>query len=89
MRAKGPLSRDQLRRSFELYLEAARTEGIVYTATGLDDHVTAAIDAVAGGFPNPAPELIAAAERAFEGQLDGSNAERDRQELLDRLLGNF
>jgi hypothetical protein len=77
------LSPAQLRASFEHALKYAHTEGIVYQDTGLDLTVTEAIDEVAGAAPDPPAELIAAAEQAFAGQLDGSNAARAEQELRD------
>ncbi|MBV7707886.1 hypothetical protein [Nocardia nova] len=55
----------------------------MYPDNGLDKVVDDAIGEVAMGCPDPAPELIAAAERAFAGMLDGSNAARAQQELSD------
>lgn len=80
---RGRLTSEQLRGEFELALRIARTTGVVYPDSGLDHFVTGAIDEVAMGCPDPAPELIVAAERAFAGMLDGSNAAWAQQELSD------
>lgn len=80
---RGRLTPEQLRGKFELALRIARTTGVVYPDNGLDKVVDDAIGEVAMGCPDPAPELIAAAERAFAGMLDGSNAARAQQELSD------
>ncbi|NKY46171.1 hypothetical protein [Nocardia cerradoensis] len=83
VRMRGRLTPEQLRGEFKLALRIARTTGVVYPDNGLDKVVEDAIGEVAMGCPDPAPELIAAAEHAFAGMLDGSNAARARQDLLD------
>jgi hypothetical protein len=80
------LTPEKLRGNFEIMLEFARTEGILYTETGLDAEVTAALADVAGECPDPLPELIVAAQRAFAGQLDGSNAARAQEKLLEIFI---
>lgn len=64
---------DRVRSDFALALAAAG-DGIVYTDLPLDPMVMVALDAVAAQAPEPPRAAIDAAERAFAGQLDGSNA---------------
>ncbi|MFF2077928.1 hypothetical protein ACFVXG_24620 [Kitasatospora sp. NPDC058162] len=79
----------RLRRVFEAVLAEALAGHGVATCLGLDDPTEEALWAVydaATGYrtgPGTVEELVAAARRAFEGQLDGGNAARWR-ELLAR-----
>ncbi|WP_198347479.1 hypothetical protein [Nocardia terrae] len=74
-------SDDELRANFEEVLGHVLEGRGVHTATGLDDDTEDALWAIAEAYPNAAPELIAVARRALEGQLDGSNAERWREQM--------
>ncbi|APE38006.1 hypothetical protein BOX37_03945 [Nocardia mangyaensis] len=50
------------------------------SATGLDLMTSTALRAVTRAHPHATEDLIAAAEAAFAGQLDGSNAAAERAE---------
>ncbi|MFI6056164.1 hypothetical protein ACIBCO_39635 [Streptomyces violascens] len=77
-------SRQQLREGFHHHLQNALT-GQVRTHTGLDEDTDNALWAIASAAPADREELVAAAYRAFAGQLDGSNATR-RQEAHQRRI---
>ncbi|MEE1786716.1 hypothetical protein PUR71_28000 [Streptomyces sp. SP17BM10] len=77
-------SQKQFRESFHYHLQAALT-GEVRTHTGLDEDTDDALWAIASTAPADREDLVAAAYRAFAGQLDGSNATR-RQEAYQRRI---
>ncbi|MGW4117286.1 hypothetical protein [Nocardia sp. NPDC004711] len=84
MRGSRP-SEEQLRHSFESALAAARQGLGVRSATGLDAPTKEALWAIARSHPDIPDAMIAAAERSFVGQLDGSNADRWRAEMSRRI----
>ncbi|GAA1956917.1 hypothetical protein [Kitasatospora viridis] len=71
----------QLRRNFHHQLESVLAGEGLRTETGLDDRTDEALWAIVGAPPERHDELVAAAYRAFAGQLDGSNAAAWRAEL--------
>ncbi|MFJ7248939.1 hypothetical protein ACIQWA_30800 [Kitasatospora sp. NPDC098652] len=81
----------QLRRTFEVGLAEALAGRGVATCLGLDDPTEEALwavyDAATGHRTGPetVEELVAAARRTFEGQLDGSNAARWREQLAKKF----
>ncbi|MFD5465995.1 hypothetical protein ACFWIQ_24650 [Kitasatospora sp. NPDC127059] len=81
----------RLRRVFAGALDDALAGRGVVTCLGLDDPTEDALWAVydtAIGYragPETVEELVAAAHRAFEGQLDGSNAARWREQLARKF----
>ncbi|MGV9663640.1 hypothetical protein ACWDUL_25870 [Nocardia niigatensis] len=84
MRGSRP-SEEQLRHNFESALAAARQGSGVRSETGLDAPTKDALWAIARAHPEIPDAMIAAAERSFAGQLDGSNAERWRAEMSRRI----
>lgn len=87
MRSGRP-SPEQLRRNFESVLADALSGEGVRTETGLDNDTETAVWAIARAYPNVPDELVAAAYRAFAGQLDGSNAARWHAELASKLMAH-
>ncbi|MFD6400814.1 hypothetical protein [Nocardia sp. NPDC060249] len=81
-------SEDELRTWFAYVLAVARDEGLSLTDIPLDFDTTSAVTAVADAYPDPSAELIVAAEAAFAGMLDGTNAQRRAEQTRARLLGN-
>ncbi|GGV11120.1 hypothetical protein GCM10010182_34160 [Actinomadura cremea] len=81
----GHPSQEELRSNFAAMLESALSEGALWTETGLDMEVEDALWAIARARPDVPADLVAAAYRAFAGQLDGSNARAHRAELERRL----
>ncbi|TDP29769.1 hypothetical protein [Nocardia ignorata] len=79
---------DELRTRFEYALAAARDQGVDLTDHPLDTDTADALSAVAEAYPNPPAELIDAAERAFQGLLDGTNGARRAASARARLLGD-
>ncbi|WP_282785944.1 hypothetical protein [Nocardia sp. CC201C] len=77
----GPPADDELRRNFEAALTSVREGGGVSSATGLDMETEGALWAIARAHPRIDDDLIAAARRAFAGQLDGSNAAARRARI--------
>ncbi|MFI1915030.1 hypothetical protein [Nocardia sp. NPDC020380] len=77
----GDPSDDELRANFDEVLSDVLAGRGVHTATGLDDDTQDALWAIAEAYPDATPELIEAARHALAGQLDGSNAERWREEM--------
>ncbi|MFB7912088.1 hypothetical protein ACFC1T_37215 [Kitasatospora sp. NPDC056076] len=83
----------RLRRVFEAVPAEALAGRGVATCLGLDDPTEGALWAVydaatrrrAGPGAGTVEELVAAADRAFEGQLDGSDAARWRERLARRF----
>ncbi|MEU4115438.1 hypothetical protein AB0F71_13190 [Kitasatospora sp. NPDC028055] len=81
----------QLRRTFEVGLAEALAGHGVATCLGLDEPTEEALwavyDAATGHRTGPGTveELVAAARRTFEGQLDGSNAARWREQLAKKF----
>ncbi|MGW4242990.1 hypothetical protein [Nocardia sp. NPDC004722] len=84
MRGSRP-SDEQLRDNFESALAAARAGNGVRSETGLDAPTKDALWAIARAYPDVPDAMVAAAERSFAGQLDGSNAERWRAEMARRI----
>ncbi len=82
-------SREELAVEFDAALIAARTEAVLLTPTRLDLDVDNALAAVAAAAPDPSPELVAAAEAAFAGMLDGSNAARVERERLAHMTTRY
>ncbi|MBF6394117.1 hypothetical protein IU443_29755 [Nocardia farcinica] len=80
-----PLTTAEKRQLFEAALREAVDRGVVYSHNGVDDDVDEALMAIASAYPHVTPDLIDAAERAFAGQLDGSNAARAEQEMRRRF----
>lgn len=83
---RGRISREQLLRNFASALAACMEGRGVRTHTGLDTTTENALWAIARARPEPPDELVAAAFRAFAGQLDGSNAVRERKEFIHKLV---
>lgn len=79
---------DELRARFAYALAVARGEGISLTDNPFDTDTAVAVTAVADAYPDPPAELITAAEAAFAGMLDGTNAQRHAEETRARLLGS-
>ncbi|MEV5504867.1 hypothetical protein [Streptomyces orinoci] len=77
-------SRQQLRDSFHRGVLNALA-GEVCTATLVDMDTDEALWAIASAEPADREELVAAAYRAFAGQLDGSNAARRAEEMQRRF----
>lgn len=67
---------DELAESFERGLRLALA-GMIRTCTPLDSATRAAIEELAGSFPDARPELIQAARDAFAGQLARTNRDDD------------
>ncbi|RDI46121.1 hypothetical protein [Nocardia mexicana] len=83
MRLKPP-TQAELRRNFEEELTSACGGGGLSSDTGLDMETEAALWDIARAYPDVPDALVAAAHRAFAGQLDGSNhaARRARTEAM-------
>ncbi|MER7674359.1 hypothetical protein ABTY61_38680 [Kitasatospora sp. NPDC096128] len=83
-----------LRRTFEALLAEALAGRGVASCLGMDldtdEALLAVYDAATGHHTGPetVEELVAAARRAFEGQLDGSNSARWGERLARKLAGN-
>ncbi|QIS01703.1 hypothetical protein F5X71_04705 [Nocardia brasiliensis] len=78
-------SEDELRQFYDEALAAVREGAGVATDSGLDVRTANALWAIAEAYPNIPDHLIAAADAAFAGQLDGSNAAA-RQAAIDRAF---
>lgn len=85
MRYGGHPSDEELRGNFDSLLRAALSGGGLHTETGLDRKTITVLREIMLAYPNASEELVAAAHRAFAGQLDGSNAAEWRAEM-DRKL---
>ncbi|MFF3216560.1 hypothetical protein ACFYYB_38815 [Streptomyces sp. NPDC002886] len=81
----GHPGQEQLRRTFESVLTAVLSGRGVRTETGLDTPTENALWAIARARPNAPDALVAAAYRAFAGQIDGSNAAARRAEMDRRI----
>ncbi|MET3984783.1 hypothetical protein [Streptomyces sp. PvR034] len=85
----GRPSEEQLRRTFDSVLTAVLSGRGVRTETGLDHTTETALWAIARARANRpealVDDLVAAARRAFAGQLDGTNAAERRAEMDRRL----
>ncbi|WP_280266723.1 hypothetical protein [Nocardia wallacei] len=79
-----PPTRAELRRNFEEELTSVCDGGGLSSDTGLDMETEAALWDIARAYPDVSDALVAAAHRAFAGQLDGSNhaASRARMEQM-------
>lgn len=90
MRSGRP-TKEQLRRNFDSVLTDVLSGRGVRTETGLDTPTENALWAIARarqnvpGAPDVPDELVAAAYRAFAGQIDGANAAEWRAEMARRL----
>jgi hypothetical protein len=84
MRLNHP-TREELIQNFDAELDSVCNGGGLRSATGLDMETEATLWAIARAYPNVSDELVAAAKEAFAGQLDGSNAGRQREDLADQL----
>lgn len=84
MRSGRP-SAEQLRRNFDAVLSEVLSGRGVRTETGLDQDTENTLWDIARAHPNASDELVAAARRAFAGQLDGTNAVARREELARKL----
>ncbi|MFF0489827.1 hypothetical protein ACFYTQ_12495 [Nocardia sp. NPDC004068] len=69
-----PPTEEELRRAFAEELRSARTGGGLSTDTGLDSTTEAALWEILRAYPDVPTALVEEAERAFAGQLDGTNA---------------
>ncbi|MBF6545153.1 hypothetical protein [Nocardia brasiliensis] len=78
-------SEDELRLFFDEALTAVRAGAGVPTDNGLDLRTANALWEIAEAYPNIPGHLISAAEAAFAGQLDGSNAAA-RQAAINRAF---
>lgn len=78
-------SRDELIVNFQAELTSVCSGGGLRSETGLDMETDEALWAIARAFPNVPDHLVAAAEEAFRGQLDGSNAVGHRENLAAQL----
>ncbi|MFI5985347.1 hypothetical protein ACIBEA_31375 [Streptomyces sp. NPDC051555] len=76
---------EQLRRNFDSVLTAVLSGRGVRTGTGLDHQTQTALWAIARARPNPSEALVAAARRAFAGQVDGTNSAESRAEMDRRI----
>jgi hypothetical protein len=76
---------DELRQSFDEALASVRGGGGVSSDNGLDLRTVDALWQIADAYPTIPDDLIAAANAAFAGQLDGSNAAA-RQAAIDRAF---
>ncbi|WP_069161909.1 hypothetical protein [Nocardia altamirensis] len=65
---------DELRSNFEELLASVTSGSGLFTESGVDTETENALLAIARAYPEVPDDLIAAARRAFAGQLDGSNA---------------
>ncbi|MDD9377256.1 hypothetical protein M8Z33_11325 [Streptomyces sp. ZAF1911] len=81
----GRPSTEQLRRNFDSVLTDVLSGRGVRTETGLDTPTENALWAIARARPNAPDALVAAAYRAFAGQLDGTNAAAWRAEMDRRI----
>ncbi|MFD5146401.1 hypothetical protein [Streptomyces sp. NPDC058401] len=81
----GRPSQEQLRRNFESVLTNVLSGRGVRTETGLDSPTENALWAIRYAFPDASDALVAAAYRAFAGQIDGSNAAAWRTEMDRRI----
>ncbi|MFD6887376.1 hypothetical protein [Streptomyces sp. NPDC059957] len=81
----GHPSQEQVRRNFEGVLTDVLSGRGVRTGTGLDTQTENALWAIARARPNAPDALVAAAYRAFAGQIDGSNAAARRAETDRRI----
>ncbi|MCP3759469.1 hypothetical protein [Streptomyces sp. TBY4] len=81
----GRPSREQLRRNFDSVLTDVLSGRGVRTETGLDTPTENALWAIARARPDAPDALVAAAYRAFAGQLDGTNAAAWRAETARRI----
>ncbi|MCX4779341.1 hypothetical protein [Streptomyces sp. NBC_01264] len=81
----GEPSQEQLRRTFESVLTNVLSGRGVRTETGLDSPTENALWAIRYAFPEAPDALVAAAYRAFAGQLDGSNAAAWQAEMDRRI----
>ena len=83
-------SPDELRGTFEHHLRQAVDCGDCrqWSCTGLDSKTWQAIEVVAGEYPNPSDESVAAARHEFERQLDGTDWREQKavREALDAGL---
>ncbi|MEU8921886.1 hypothetical protein AB0D10_13260 [Kitasatospora sp. NPDC048545] len=77
--------RERLRAVFEAVLAGALAGRGVPTCLGLDDDTDEALWAVESARPDVPPALVEAARRAFAGQLDGTNAARQRERIARRF----
>ncbi|MFC5750961.1 hypothetical protein [Actinomadura rugatobispora] len=80
MRLNRP-TQEELRENFATLLESVITGGGIRSESGLDMEVEEALWSIARAYPEVPAELVAAAYRAFAGQLDGSNAGARRAAL--------
>ncbi|MEC3913314.1 hypothetical protein [Nocardia sp. CDC160] len=76
---------EQLEQTFERVLASALEGRLVRTHTGLDRSTRDALNAIARAHPDASEDLVEQARGAFAGQLDGSNAARQREEF-DRKI---
>lgn len=81
----GRPSREQLKLNFESMLARVLEGRGLRTETGLDQETRGALKAIALAHPNASEDFVAAARRAFAGQLDGSNAARRRAQWDEKL----
>ncbi|MCM1971024.1 hypothetical protein [Streptomyces sp. G1] len=81
----GRPSTEQLRRNFDSVLTDVLSGRGVRTETGLDTPTENALWAIARARPSAPDALVAAAYRAFAGQLDGTNAAVWRAEMDRRI----
>ncbi|XVQ08068.1 hypothetical protein ACQP1W_36675 [Spirillospora sp. CA-255316] len=77
----GRPSQEELRENFAAELESVLSGGGLRSENGFDTEVDEALWTIARAYPNVPVELVAAAYRAFAGQLDGSNARAHRARL--------
>ncbi|WP_330298313.1 hypothetical protein [Streptomyces sp. NBC_00503] len=73
-------------RNFASALAACMEGRGVRTHTELDMTTENALWAIARARPEPPDELVAAAYRAFAGQLDGTNAVAEREAFVQKLI---
>ncbi|WP_410874336.1 hypothetical protein [Nocardia sp. A7] len=71
---------------FEVLLSRALKGCVVPSCVDLDMRTIAALNRVAGAYPDADQGLVEAAHSALAGQMDGSNAIKDRDELMRRVL---
>jgi hypothetical protein len=81
----GHPTQEELRHNFAELLESVLGGGGIYTESGLDMETEEALWAIARAHPDVPDALVAAAYRAFAGQLDGSTARARRAELERRF----
>lgn len=81
----GRPGKEQLRRNFDSVLTQVLSGRGVRTETGLDAQTEKALWAVSRAHPDPPDALVAAAYRAFAGQIDGTNAAERRAETARKI----